>query len=188
MTLVKDARDFVPLKVARDAPLLYLSVVDYPSGWRIAAPSRTFIPELKKRWPKVTAVEVSDHTSASELDLVRNIAPRYSGVVASVFVRATSGSGRMDLAPQLVRLLEDLARIEEGAGAPLVGCFFGNPYTASFVPDVPAMLLTYDIYDLPERAAVRALAGETAIGGRLPITLPGLFPAGHGLDRPGAKF
>ena len=183
ITLIKDARGFVPLKIPRDAPVLYLSVVDYPSGWRIAAPGRTFIPELKKRWPKVTAIEVSDHTSASDLDLVRSMAPRYSAVIAAVFVRATSGSGRMDLAPELVRLLEDLARIEDGAGAPLVACFFGNPYTASFTPDLPAMLLTYDLYDLPERAAVRALAGEAPISGRLPITLPGLFPVGHGISR-----
>ena len=53
---------------ARDAPVLYLSVLDYPSGWQIAAPSRTFIPELKKRWPQVTAIEVSDHTPLSELE------------------------------------------------------------------------------------------------------------------------
>jgi hypothetical protein len=40
----------VPLKIAKDAQVLYLSVLDAPNGWRIAAPSRTFIPELKKRW------------------------------------------------------------------------------------------------------------------------------------------
>jgi hypothetical protein len=33
---------------------------------------------------------------------------------------------------------------------------------------------------------VRALAGEIPVGGKLPITLPGLFPFGHGLDRPAA--
>src|SRR5581483_10223833 len=48
LTLIKDERHAVPLTVARDTPLLYLSVVDYPSGWQIAAPSRTAIPELKK--------------------------------------------------------------------------------------------------------------------------------------------
>jgi len=45
------------------------------------------------------------------------------------------------------------------------------------------MMLTYDLYDLAELAAVRALAGEAPVSGRLPITLPGLFPVGHGLDR-----
>jgi hypothetical protein len=169
--------------VPRDAPVLYLSILDYPSGWQIAAPSRTFIPELKKRWPQVTAIEVSDHTPVSELDLVRGITPRYAAVVASVFVRSTSGSGRLDLGPELVRLLRDLARITERSNVAFVTTFFGNPYTASFVSELPAMLLTYDFYDSAERAAVRAIVGEAAIGGRLPITLSPQLRAGHGLDR-----
>jgi beta-N-acetylhexosaminidase len=183
VTLVKDDRRQVPLTVPRDAPILYLSVLDYPSGWQIAAPSRTFIPELKKRWPNVTSIEVSDHTPMSELDVVRAVAPRYGAVVASVFVRSTSGSGRLDLGPELVRLLRDLTRITERSTTPFVTTFFGNPYTASFVPELPATLLTYDFYDATERAAVRAIAGETAIGGRLPITLSPQLKAGHGLDR-----
>jgi beta-N-acetylhexosaminidase len=183
ITLIKDERNNVPLTVARETPLLYLSILDYPSGWRIAAPSRTFIPELKNHWPQVTAIELSDHTPPADLDMVRAIAPRFGAIVASVFVRTTSGSGRMDLAPELAKLLKDLARATEQTNRPLVTCFFGNPYTASFVPELPTMLLTYDVYDLPERAAVRALAGEAPIGGRLPIALPGLFPVGHGLDR-----
>src|SRR5580765_2617636 len=183
ITLVKDDRHQVPLSVPRDAPILYLSVLDYPSGWQIAAPSRTFIPELKKRWPNVTSIEVSVHTPMSELDLVRAVAPRYGAIVASVFVRSTSGSGRLDLGPELVRLLRDLARATERTSLPFITTFFGNPYTASFVPELPATLLTYDFYDQTERAAVRAIAGETPIGGKLPITLSPQFKAGHGLDR-----
>jgi beta-N-acetylhexosaminidase len=183
ITLVKDDRQQVPLTVPGDTPVLYLSILDYPSGWQIAAPSRKFIPELKKRWPQVTSIELSDHTSLSEIDMVRAVAPRYGAIIVSVFVRATSGSGRLDLSTELVRLLRDLARQSERTRMPFITTFFGNPYTASFVPELPSILLTYDFYDLPELAAVRAIAGETPIGGRLPITLSGLFPAGHGLDR-----
>ena len=184
VTLVKDDRRQVPLTIGRDAPVLYLSVLDYPSGWQIAAPSRTFIPELKKRWPNVTAIEVSDRTPLSELDMVRAIAPRYGAVLASVFVRSTSGSGRLDLGPELARLLRDLSRITDRPAIPFITTFFGNPYTASFVPELPATLLTYDFYDAPERAAVRAIAGEAPIGGKLPITLSPQLKAGFGLDRP----
>ncbi|MGH9142247.1 MAG: glycoside hydrolase family 3 protein, partial [Vicinamibacterales bacterium] len=183
ITLVNDVRRQVPLTLPRDGQILYLSVLDYPSGWQIAAPSRTFIPELKKRWPSVTSIEVSDRTPLSELDLVRAVAPRYGAIVASVFVRSTSGSGRLDLGPELVRLLRDLARASDRTGQPFITTFFGNPYTASFVPELPATLLTYDFYDQTERAAVSAIAGETPIGGRLPITLSPSFKAGHGLDR-----
>jgi hypothetical protein len=83
-----------------------------------------------------------------------------------------------------IRLLRDVARITERTNLPFITTFFGNPYTAAFVPELPATLLTYDFYDPTERAAVRAIAGEARIGGKLPITLSPQFKAGHGLDRP----
>ena len=55
------------------------------------------------------------------------------------------------------------------------------------MPDVPAMLVTYDFYDRAEASAVRAIAGEAAIGGRLPIALPGVAPVGAGLDRAASR-
>jgi len=179
ITLIKDEGNQVPLAAGKSAAVLYLSVVDYASGWREGAPSRTFLPELKKRWPNVTAVEISDRTTADELELVRAMARRSDAVVASVFVRIASYSGRMDLSPAQVSLLEGLA----GANKPYVAVLFGNPYTATFLQKLPTMLLTYEAFDGMEAAAVSALAGETPIGGRLPISLPGMFPIGHGIER-----
>ena len=185
ITLIKDERNIVPLSVGRDAQVLYLSVLDYPSGWRIAAPSRTFIPELRQRWPNVTAIELSDRTTASELELIRAMVPRVDAIVASVFVRTASFSGRMDLAPGLQQLLRVIAAQTARTRRPFITVFFGNPYAATFLPEMPAMLLTYDFYDRAEASAVRALAGEAPIGGKLPIALPGLFDVGFGLSRPG---
>ncbi len=183
VTLLKDDRNHVPLRVPRESAVLYLSVLDYPGGWRIASPSRTVIPELRQRWPSLTAIELSDRSTPAEIDLVRATAMRYDAIVVSVFVRASSGSGRMDLSPPVTRLLQDLARATANTPKPFVTMFFGNPYVPMFVPELPAVLLTYDFYDNAELSAVRALAGEASIGGRLPITLPGMFDAGFGLVR-----
>lgn len=181
ITLIKDEHSQVPLAVPKTAQILYLSVLDYPSGWNIAAPSRTFIPELRRRWPNVTSIELSDRTTASEVELVRAMAPRFDAIVASLFVRTSSSSGRMDLAAPVQRLLQDIARRQKV----LVAVSFGNPYVATSLPELPALLLTYDFYDRAEASAVRALAGEAPIGGKLPIALPGMFEVGFGLTRPG---
>jgi beta-N-acetylhexosaminidase len=183
VTLLKDDRNQVPLRASKEAAVLYLSVLDYPSGWRIASPSRTVIPELRQRWPSLTSVELSDRSTPSEIDLVRATAMRYDAIVVSVFVRASSGSGRMDLAPPVSRLLQDLARMTANTPKPFVTMFFGNPYVPMFLPELPAVLLTYDFYDQAELSAVRALAGEAPITGRLPIALPGLFDVGFGIVR-----
>ncbi len=183
ITLIKDERVMVPLLTPRTGTVMYLSVLDYPSGWRIAAPSRTMIPELRARWAATESFEISDRTTPSELDMVRALAAKYDAVVAGIFVRASSGSGRLDLAPQLEQFLKDIARATERRKQPFVSVLFGNPYTAMGIPEAPAVMLTYDFSDGAERAAVKALAGEIPIGGKLPIALPGLFPIGHGLTR-----
>ena len=183
LTLIRDERGDVPLTLPRSAAILYLSVLDRPSGWGAGAPSRTFLTELRDRWPNVTAVELSDRTSPAELDLVRASADRYDAVVASVFVRTSWSSRRMDLAPGVVQLLRGVARRGARRDQPFAAVFFGSPYAAAALPELPAMLLTYDFHDLAEAAAVRALAGEAAVGGRLPVTLGEGFPVGHGLTR-----
>ena len=186
VTLIKDERGQVPLKLGAEKSVLYLSVLDHPGQWRIAAPSRTLLPALKERWRDTEAVEISDATTPNELALVRSMAGRFDAMVAGVFVRASSGSGRLDLAAPVARLLQDLARASARRGQPMVTVFFGNPYVPLTVPELPAMLETYDFSDYAELSAVRAMAGEIPIGGKLPISLPGLFPLGHGLTRPGS--
>lgn len=183
VTLIADERNDIPLRLSRQARVLYLSVLDRPSGWRIAAPSRTFIPELQERWPNVTAVELSSQTPPAAIELVRSTAARYDAIIASIFVRTTPRPGGMDLAPPVEALLEQLIGATAARGQPYAVVLFGSPYTAVALPDLPAVMLMYDFYDRAERSAVRALAGEVPIRGRLPVTLPELFPVGHGLDR-----
>jgi beta-glucosidase-like glycosyl hydrolase len=181
ITLLKDERGQVPLALPQKARVLLLSLVDSASGWREAAPGRVLIPELRKRLPGLTAVEVTDRTTASELDLLRAMARGADAVVAATFTRASDPNGKLGLSPGQQSLLESLARDE--SRRPLVAIALGSPYVGALGAKLPAVLVTYDIGDAPEAAAVRALCGEAPIGGRLPVSLPGLFPAGHGLDR-----
>lgn len=183
ITLLRDERNVVPLTVPRTGRILYLSVLDYPSNWRIAAPSRTLLPELRKRWAAVTAVEVTDRTTADELDLVRAMAASVDAIVAGVFVRASSGSGRLDLGPNVVRLLQDLSAASVRRAQPLAAVFFGSPYAAVAASSLPAVLVTYDFGDFAEVAAVRALAGEIPIQGKLPVALGERAGVGFGLTR-----
>jgi beta-N-acetylhexosaminidase len=183
LTLIRDERAAVPLPTPRTGRLLYLSVLDYPGNWRIAAPARTLIPELRDRWPSVTAVELSDRTSSEELELVRSMATTHDAVVVGVFVRAASGSGRLDLPPSLIRLLSDLSAGATRRNQPIAAAFFGSPYAALAVPFLPAMLLTYDFGDYTETAVARALAGELPVRGTLPIAIAEQWPVGFGLQR-----
>ena len=70
---------------------------------------------------------------------------------------------------------------------------FGTPYLLQQVPNVPAYVVAWGGSNASQRAAARALSGDAAINGRLPITIPSLLPFGAGERRappslsPGAK-
>ena len=113
------------------------------------------------------------------------MAARFDAIVAGVFVRASSGSGRLDLAAPVVRLLQDLARASARRGQPMVTVFFGNPYVPLSVPELPAMLETYDFSDYAELSAVRAMAGEIPIGGQAPDLVARAVSPGTRVDAAG---
>jgi len=59
----------------------------------------------------------------------------------------------------------------------------GNPYELLQFPEVGTFVATYSPDPSSVTAAARVLCGQLAPKGRLPVSLPGLYPRGHGLLR-----
>jgi beta-N-acetylhexosaminidase len=60
---------------------------------------------------------------------------------------------------------------------------FGNPYLLQQIPWVPAYLVAWGGFPVSQQAAARALVGNAAISGRLPITIPPYANRGSGEQR-----
>ena len=75
------------------------------------------------------------------------------------------------------RLADEIIRSK----APVIVISFGSPYVLEAMTKAPAYLAAYGSYPVSQRAAARALLGDIDIAGKLPVTLPGLYPRGHGL-------
>jgi beta-N-acetylhexosaminidase len=57
------------------------------------------------------------------------------------------------------------------------------PYDLTAFPEAPIFLCTYSILEPSMQALAQALAGKIPFKGRLPVTIPELYKAGHGLIR-----
>jgi beta-N-acetylhexosaminidase len=66
--------------------------------------------------------------------------------------------------------------------APLVGISFGNPYLLQSFPKLRTYMVVYGDMPSLQQAAARALLGKIDITGKLPISLPGLYPRGTGIQ------
>jgi CubicO group peptidase (beta-lactamase class C family) len=66
---------------------------------------------------------------------------------------------------------------------PTVVTSFGNPYLLEQFPGIGTYMIAWGAQDIAQQAAVRALMGESAITGKLPIMLPPNVPIGTGIVR-----
>ena len=177
ITVVRNEGGVLPLRA--EAPLRLLHLV---LSSDVRNPLLLGIPEdeLEERRIPAETVSLGPEVSAETTAALVARAPQFTHVMASCFVRVAGARGSADMSESHARLLEALAQ----AGRPVVVVSFGSPYLLRQVPDVPVYVAAYGGAESSQRAAVGALFGEYAVRGKLPVTLPGLYPYGHGLEVP----
>ena len=112
------------------------------------------------------------------LDSLDRLADASNVVVVTAYVRRVEGAGRVAVPTSVASWIDAVARRR-----PVIVVAFGNPYLIGQFPSLGSYLAAYGVSDDLERAAVDALYGRAPIGGRAPISLPGVFKAGDGLRR-----
>jgi beta-N-acetylhexosaminidase len=175
LTLVRDERGSLPLEPSADKRVLHVVVLDSRRGWREGPVGNVVSAEIQKRFPKATTVQIDDQTTRNEFAMLRQSAEIVDAVIVSAFIRVAAYKGSIDLTRDQLALLRDLAKIEK----PFVFTLFGSPYLLDTIPELPSYILTYDTHPDAERAAARAITGEIPFTGKLPVSLPGLYPIGH---------
>lgn len=175
ITLVKDKRGALPLRLTAEQKVLFITIVDNSEGWRDGVPGRAFFTGLAQRHPKATSVSVSDKTAPAEFDLIKKLAALSDAVIVNGFIRVSSFKGSIDMTEGEINLLKQLSSTEK----PFVFVQYGSPYLLTFVPELPSYILAYEYYPAAEEAALKAVLGEIEFKGRLPVELPGLYPLGH---------
>jgi len=69
-----------------------------------------------------------------------------------------------------------------GSKTPIIAISFGNPYLLERFPGLRTYMVAYGDMPSLQQAAARALLGEIDVVGKLPISLPGLYPRGTGIQ------
>jgi beta-N-acetylhexosaminidase len=177
VTVVRNDGGVLPL--GQDGPLRILHLV-LSSDARNDAIQGFPEEELATRRIRATTVSLGPEVSQETEDRLVAEAASYTHVLASCFVRVRSHKGSVEMSESHVRLLRALRL----AGRPVIVVSFGSPYLLRQVPEAPVYVCAYGASESSQRAAIEGLLGEYAVAGTLPVTLPGLYPMGHGLQIP----
>lgn len=137
-----------------------------------------FSAALERQGARVETVRLWKRSTAADVDRARRAARRADVVVFSSFARAIPWKGELGLPKRVADLANELA----GRDAVIIS--FGDPYLLRQLPATETYMLAWSEAEVAQRAAARALAGETVVAGRLPIPLPPYHAIGEGIEAP----
>lgn len=176
ITLLRDTERALPLATAQPTLVLtYASENDVLAG-------RPFTAEMRSALLAMRSARITPATPRARLDsLLRNGASRNGAgrhgneaIVIATFVRTIEGEGRFAIAAHVAKWIDSVASTR-----PVHVVAFSSPYVLREVPRVSGFVAAYGRGDAMERAAARAITGQSPIRGVTPTSLPGFFTAGE---------
>jgi beta-N-acetylhexosaminidase len=173
VTLVKNGQNIVPLS-GEDKKIAVFSLSsdrgDFFAG-------QIFTEEVKERYPEALEFYADAMTGDEFIRQAVEESQEADLRIITLFSRLYSGKGSVGLNERHIELINDLAADE----VPLIVISFGSPYFLKHFPDVDVYICAYRKAAPAQTAAARALFGEIGFQGRLPVSIPGLYPVGHGI-------
>ncbi|HEX2714270.1 MAG TPA: glycoside hydrolase family 3 N-terminal domain-containing protein [Candidatus Acidoferrales bacterium] len=173
VTLLRDRAHLLPLDPTRPLHTLLLVISADPDPY----PGDDF--EREVRW-RVDSLEVlRADTRFVGVDEVKLPPPEsYDLAIVAMFVRVADRKGSVALPEDQASLVERLL----AGRKPVVVVGFGSPYLVECFPSAGTWLAAFSTFDVAQRAAARALFGQVAIGGHMPVSVPAIgLKVGDGL-------
>ena len=177
ITLVRNDDNLVPLgNLKAEARIFNLAITNGDDRLWIA---NTFAGTMARAGRRLETVVLDERSSETDVQKAIEKATGADVVIASLYGRVRSGQVRS------VGLPEPGARALSALIAgkrPILGLSFGNPYLLQSFPELRTYMVAYGDMPSLQQAMARALLGQIDITGKLPITLPGLYQRGTGIQ------
>jgi beta-N-acetylhexosaminidase len=176
ITLVRNDANFLPLKLTPATRIFNLAITNGDDRTIVA---QTFIAAMARGAQKMETIVLDDRSSDAEVTKALDAAGRANLVIVSMYGRVRTGQARSVALPEPgTKALNELLNRH----APLIGISFGNPYVLLSFPKLQTYLVSYGDMPSLQEATAQVLLGQSDIKGRLPISLPGLYPRGTGIQ------
>jgi beta-N-acetylhexosaminidase len=151
---------------------------------------RTLERQIRARVPDVNVVYVDSRIVDGMSATVLKAVDEAQSVIAAVYVVPSAGrvvqgaNGLTDSVGLPDANAALLQQVLDRRADKTVVLAMGNPYLAQSFPMIQNYLCTFSNVSVAEVSAVKALFGEIAIHGHLPVTIPGIAGRGAGIERP----
>jgi beta-N-acetylhexosaminidase len=172
VTLVRNNSNLVPLAAPDQACFVVM-----PEN-RYSAEGQVFTQQVRKRAPRASITTLEPAMPVAQIDDTLGKLAGCPSYAIAAFASVSASRGSVGLAGELPHAVEALV----ATGKPIAFVALGNPYLLRSFPNVTAYLATFSTVPPSETAAVKALWGEIAIRGRLPVSIPEVAKIGDGMQ------
>jgi beta-N-acetylhexosaminidase len=173
VTLVKDDKHLFPMP-ADGSCLIVVGERQFSTR------GETLVNELHRRAPGLATYVVNASVPDNVLSFIAIEASHCRQIYAAAFVTVAANRGSVALEGGLNSFMNTLVH----GAAPVALISLGNPYLLRDFPDAAAYMATFSTASTSEAAAARAMVGEIAISGKMPVSIPGLAKIGDGMSVP----
>jgi beta-N-acetylhexosaminidase len=181
ITLVRNDAKLLPWTRSANAKVFNLAITNGDDRLFV---TQAFVGAMSRGGVKMETMVLDDRSSEPEVAKAIDKASRADIVIVSMYGRVRTGQARSVALPEPgTKALNEL--IEKNA--PLIGISFGNPYILMSFPNLKTYLVAYGDMPSLQEAAAESLLGQNEIKGHLPISLPGMYPRGTGIQLKAAR-
>jgi beta-N-acetylhexosaminidase len=176
VTLVRDRTGLLPLNLPAEARVA--AIMPKPQDLTPADTSSllpaSLAPALRRYGRRVDSFLVAHAPSPVDITVLKEAAATYDLLVV--------GTASAQLSPEQGAMVRELLAL----GVPTVTVALRTPYDLLVYPQADTHVCTFSLQPCAMDALAAALWGQSSFHGRLPVTLPGLYPLGHGMTTDGA--
>ena len=137
-----------------------------------------FTHQLQRRYGGIETYRLSPLSNRLDFDSVFLRVKQADLAIVSLFMKVRTASGRIGM-PENLRVFANRLR---DLRTPTVVIAFGSPYTIANMPNAKGIVCAYGDSEVLVDACAEAIFGETDVHGELPVSIPGQFTFGDGLD------
>jgi beta-glucosidase-like glycosyl hydrolase len=171
VTLLRNQNQLLPLPATTRLKIVAVSEEPYPEF------GRELLRQLESQLAMVSLSHLSNESSREFIQRMAQFDDA-DVILLGVYLSIGAWKGK----PTFSLALQDFFAQIGALTKPVIAVAFGDPYVIGKLPETAVIMTPYNGAKVGERAIAQAIIGRIDITGKLPVTIPGKYKIGEGMQ------
>jgi beta-N-acetylhexosaminidase len=171
VTLLRNQNQLLPLPATTRLKIVAVSEEPYPEF------GRELLQQLESQLATVSLTNLSNESGREFIQQITQFDDA-DVILLGVYLSIGAWKGKPAFSPAVQDFFVRVAALSK----PVITVAFGDPYVIEKLPETAVIMTPYNGAKVGERAIAKAILGRIDVTGKLPVTIPGKYPIGAGVQ------